>query len=127
MKDKLEAMELKPNMYVRTNDGFISNVNNINDKNIYNNNFLKLGIIKKSSYDIIDLIEEGDYVNGKIVISIYEQDNKYYQYGKEFITHDKMIMYGDMASVCKLENLQIKSIVTKEQFSSIEYRLGDDK
>lgn len=126
MKDKLEAMELKPNMYVRTNDGYISNVNNINDKNIYNNNFLKLGIIKKSSYDIIDLIEEGDYVNGKIVISIYEQDNKYYQYGKEFITHDKMIMYGDMASVCKLENLQIKSIVTKEQFSSIEYRLGDE-
>lgn len=122
MKDKLE-----PNMYVRTNDGYISNVNNINDKNIYNNNFLKLGIIKKSSYDIIDLIEVGDYVNGKIVISIYEQDNKYYQYGKEFITHDKMIMYGDMASVCKLENLQIKSIVTKEQFSSIEYRLGDNK
>lgn len=120
-------MKLEPNMYVRTNDGFISNVNNINDKNIYNNNFLKLGIIKKSSYDIIDLIEEGDYVNGKIVISIYEQDNKYYQYGKEFITHDKMIMYGDMASVCKLENLQIKSIVTKEQFSSMAYKLGDDK
>lgn len=78
-----------------------------------------------ASYNIIDLIKVGDYVNGKIVISIYEQDNKYYQNGKEFITHDKMIMYGDMACVCKLENLQINSIVTKEQFDSMKYVVGD--
>ena len=81
--------------------------------------------ILKSSFNPIDLIKVGDYVNGKIVISIYEQDNKYYQNGKEFITHDKMIMYGDMACVCKLENLQINSIVTKEQFDSMKYVVGD--
>lgn len=125
-------LELKENMYVRTKDGIIDKILKLNKsyvKGVSQKDELyayDIDNIVKASYDIIDLIEEGDYVNGKIVISIYEQDNKYYQYGKEFITHDKMIMYGDMASVCKLENLQIKSIVTKEMYSSVEYRVETD-
>ena len=119
MKDKLEAMELKPNMYVRTNDGYISNVNNINDKNIYNNNFLKLGIIKKSSYDIIDLIEVGDYVNGLKVTLINEPSmaNCY-----------KRIVYAENREGYLIETFteqDIKSIVTHEQMEQMAYKVGD--
>jgi len=63
--------------------------------------------IIKSSPNIIDLIEVGDYVNGEKVTSI--QDNwlgfgNYDYYRQEY---------------------EIKSIVTKEQFESMEYKVGD--
>lgn len=131
MKDKLEAMELKPNMYVRTNDGYISNVNNINDKNIYNNNFLKLGIIKKSSYDIIDLIEEDDLIKCQ-----FGEQTLILQVGARYTTSylENGFVKGVFTPDNEFWSLEVlveedilQSIVTKEQFSSIEYRLGDDK
>lgn len=63
-----------------------------------------------ASHNPIDLIEVGDYVNGLRVYGVTE-------YGLE------VYMFGD----CKetLHENEIETIVTKEQFKSMEYRLGD--
>ena len=59
----------------------------------------------KSSPNIIDLIEVGDYVNGERVINVDSI---------EVYTKDGMYLNED-----------IKSIVTKERFSQKEYRIGE--
>lgn len=117
MKDKLE-----PNMYVRTKWGYICKIININD---FREPSMKYGVeasylkdimfigdddISKASHNIIDLIEIGDYVNGWKVL--------YWTDGTKII---------DDGYATNLDKIDIKSIVTKEMFSSMEYRLGDDK
>ena len=71
--------------------------------------FNKLAIIDdvdlskiKSSPRIIDLIEVGDYVNG------------------EKVTNINGILY--VKNIGALEEINIKSIVTKEQFEAMEYK-----
>ena len=59
-----------------------------------------------ASHNIIDLIEKGDYVNG------YEVTSK-----------DKFLGFGNH-DWYMLDN-EIKSIVTKEQFESMSYKVGD--
>lgn len=67
--------------------------------------------ILKSSPNIIDLIEVGDYVNGKLVEDIFNRTN----YADKSI---KLKGSGDY-----WYNEHIKSIVTKEQFKNIEYEV----
>lgn len=110
-------MKLKEGMYVRTKDGFIDKV--INDyKDSCNNpncnckhvscehNYYYEENIIKASYNLIDLIEPGDYVNGY----------------KVKITNPYMIVL-DNYNFKAIENKDIKSIVTKEQFSSVKYEV----
>ena len=70
--------------------------------------------IVNHSKNIIDLIEIGDYVNGfkvdvdfltiELVINVYyEDDDKEWQ---------------------NIKDIEIKSIVTKQQFQAIEYKIG---
>lgn len=127
MKDKLE-----PNMYVRTKWGYICKIININD---FREPSMKYGVeanylkdvmfigdddIQKASHNIIDLLEVGDYVNGYIV----EEIKRGYD-GKIWIDngtrgHDE----GGEYTIWK-RNEDIKSIVTKEQFSQMEYKVGE--
>ena len=125
MKDKLE-----PNMYVRTKWGYICKIININD---FREPSMKYGVeasylkdimfigdddISKASHNIIDIVQVGDYVNGERVIGF---GASYYDGGtieRTSLTLDKTVTCLDS---------EIKSIVTKEMFSSMEYRLGDDK
>jgi hypothetical protein len=69
----------------------------------------------KHSENIIDLIEVGDYVNGYRVVSVYN-------YGIYI-----EIPFIDQESIGCNEDLirieEIKSIVTKEQFESMEYKV----
>ena len=67
--------------------------------------------IVKHSKNIIDLIEVGDYVNESKVNSVEDIKNG-------FITTE----FCEHLSVTRL-GYEIKSIVTKEQFKNIEYRL----
>jgi hypothetical protein len=69
--------------------------------------------IVKSSPNIIDLIEVGDYVNGKKVVDKWEEPN-WYGY---FI---KLEGEETIPTIRKIE-----SIVTKEQFESMEYRIEE--
>ena len=74
--------ELEVGMYVRTNGGYICKLININDfrepgmKYGIEANYLKDIVfigdedISKASYNIIDLIKVGDYVNGYKVLEI---------------------------------------------------------
>ena len=66
----------------------------------------------KSSPNIIDLIEVGDYVNG---YRVAENNGLGY-----FI-----ILKNGKSKWLSLKGLVIKSIVTKEQFSSMEYKVGE--
>lgn len=79
----------------------------------YNNCYsvAKSKIIKHSK-NIIDLIEEeGDYVNGEKIIEILDKNETYN--GKKLVCSIRT-NFGEE---------DIKSIVTKEQFKSVEYEV----
>ena len=75
----------------------------------------------KSSPNIIDLIEVGDYVNGSRVEEIEEYNEEKYLYLEEMEYSNANQDYINV--YCKQE--YIKSIVTHEQFSQMEYRIGE--
>lgn len=81
----------------------------------YRNN-CTINQVIKSSPNIIDLIEVGDYVNGEKVFGFgkFEYDD-----GTEEITSLTL----DKTISCLPEN--IKSIVTKEQFENCMYKVGE--
>ena len=76
-------------------------------------------MIVKSSPNIIDLIEVGDYVNGKKVVDkqYHYTDKDNYDIGEWCIFYENVAL-GDY-------QYNIKSIVTKEQFESMEYKIGE--
>ena len=107
---------MKSGDYVRTNDGVIGKITKIVTDHIfyvqfYNNEPWKTDVeeagIIKSSPNMIDLIEVGDYVNGEKVYAIGENSGDVY--------------IRDLQEFILAKN--IKSIVTKEQFEEIEYKL----
>ena len=79
--------------------------------------------IIKASYNIIDILEKGDYVNGSKVIdiSIIGKDKEKWVWVEQ--TEDNDNKYGD--DYVGYNNEQIKSIVTKEQMEQIAYKVGD--
>lgn len=91
-------------------EGFYEFDNIIMDESSAVREKLFVDIVEKSSPNIIDLIEVGDYVNGEEVKEKFNyllgfecgQDGEYYRDEKD-----------------------IKSIVTKEQFKSMEYMIKE--
>lgn len=73
--------------------------------------------IKNHSKNIIDLIEVGDYVNGNEVITVYGYDED----GNDKDGLGICEVDDDYAYYTYLENININSIVTKEQYKSVEY------
>lgn len=111
-------LELKENMYVRTKDGEIHKIKSINDEYIeYENGFgipyeLKEYIVK-ASYNIIDILEVGDYVNGSPICS-FKTDEK-----------DRIWIYTDSNYKCGYLENEIKTIVTHEQMEQMAYKIGE--
>lgn len=118
-------MKLEVGMYVRTKDGRISKMTRIKidielkstfycfEENTIHRNYEECElneIVLKASYNIIDLIEVGDYVNGLKVIDIVENDIYISDYYAE-----------SYIGIVKVKDL--KSIVTKEQMEQMEYRI----
>ena len=92
--------EIEIGEYVRSSLGSIGKITRIEDEIfLYEDNTLitLIGKVVKHSKNIIDLIQVGDYVNGKKI-------------------NDKLNLKYVHESI-------IKSIVTKEQFESIEYKI----
>ena len=138
--------ELEVGMYVRTTYGRIYKIKKVETKKVYYScNPLELQwqdrefvysesgmesetAISKASNNIIDLIEVGDYVNGWRVNRVEkEEDGTLLTVGTitsfvsrnekdPYLTQD----YREADKMCK-----IKSIVTKEQFDSMKYVVGD--
>ena len=117
-------MKLEVGQFVRLKSGYICKIININDfrepnmKYGVEANYLKdvmfIGDddVVKASYNIIDILEVGDYVNGS-PICLFKTDEK----DRIWIYTDSNYKYG------YLEN-EIKSIVTKEQFEQMLYKVG---
>ena len=123
MEDKIEVNE-----YVRTNNKGIKRIDRI-DNNKTVNKYLyftgiedfegkEYGIIKTTEIvkhrKKIDLIEVGDFVNGMKILHI--EDNKLYvELNNEFEEFTGF-----------LENKDIKTILTKEQFEANCYKVGGE-
>lgn len=73
--------------------------------------------IVKHSKNIIDLIVKGDYVNGQKVIDVIDG----------FVNGTMEIELSNHRKIYRTHIEDIKSIVTKEQFESIEYKVEEDK
>ena len=106
--------EIKVGEYVRTFNGLIGKVVQLTDSGnytirIYNGaEYVVRAVITKHSKNIIDLIEVGDYVNGKRIHKINKGSNYCYLY------------YGN----CKtFIDYQIKTILTKEQYTQNCYKI----
>jgi hypothetical protein len=124
---------LNVQMYVRTKEGYIakllhygynegisgkshlfdSQIRDISDLVYENDNFLwdkeLKEYVKNYSYDILDLIEVGDYVNGK----------KVYSLGLTIGILNTINFEDGTFTIAE----DIKSIVTKEQFENMEYKI----
>ena len=126
-------MKLEVGQFARLKSGYICKIININDfrepnmKYGVEANYLKdvmfIGDddVVKASYNIIEILEEGDYVNGSKVIdiSIIGKDKEKWAWVEQMEDTDNK--YGD--DYVGYNNEQIKSIVTKEQFESMKYSL----
>lgn len=113
-------MKLEVGMYVRTNLGQIGKLKEINPY------YLKIEIKKslfytfevedavKASYNITDILEVGDYVNGDNVIKIF---------------NPMFLSIGELPYIItingKYEEQEIETIVTKEQMEQIAYKVGE--
>lgn len=72
-----------------------------------------------ASFNIIDLIKEGDYVNGQEVYYDEELDFLYVQ----SFDSDGNFYQTSITKQSFIDN--IKSIVTKEQFEQMSYKVGE--
>lgn len=118
MKDEIKVGE-----YIRTYAGIIDKVDSLYEKidntiHLENQKWFDTKNIKKHSSNIIDLIEQGDYVNG-IKTFLIEKAIGYGDKGQEGILINKI--YTNCKFIPKDD---IKSIVTKEQFKSVEYEVS---
>lgn len=96
-------MTLEVGMYVRTERGKIWLVESTKAIDGHKRR------IVNADYDILKLIRVGDYVNG-------------YEVYKIFLTDAVLVKNKDYPLICRSE---IKSIVTKEQFEQIQYKVGE--
>ena len=110
---------MKVGDYVRTKNGNIYKIAKLgyNNETFWSDTDEGWFTIYKSSPNIIDLIEEGDYVNGSEVHTIFEPCE--YRNEKEILC---IGIGGFEGELCFL-NEDIKSIVTKEMFANAEYRV----
>ena len=104
----LEAKTVQPKMYGKHDLAYLIDV--CPRMYISDNNFIK------HDKDIKKLIEEGDYVNGYYV-------RKIANYNNELCVFD----LNTMQWIPLTEIDVFYSIVTHEQFSSIEYKVEEDK
>lgn len=108
----LKIMEVFENTILTENDG-----------SIYQGEY-GIDEIINHSYNIIDLIEVGDYVNGEKVCYLkgdindsevaHKEDVLYTEYNDE---------YGEWYGYAEDE---IETIATKEQFEAIQYKVGKE-
>lgn len=103
-------MNIEKGEYFRTKDGQISK-NNSNYAWSLSETYINDSPVIKHSKNIIDLIEIGD------IVEWWYEDNYIQDFVKDFVY--KELLDHLRNSKC---NEDIKSIVTKEQYKSVEYQ-----
>lgn len=122
----IKKPKLDFDMYVRTKNNGIKKVKALYSEAIFTDNHIRIENkdILKARYSLMELIEVGDYVNGSRVIrtncklEYYDDD---YENGVDTI-YDAIELER---SWIYFEH-EIESVVTKEQFESMEYKLEND-
>ena len=126
-------MKLEVGQFVRTKDGYISQYKYYDTTNAYmekllciplsNGTFANIEDIVKASYNIIDILEKGDYVNGSEVLYF---ESKYIE------EDDKFVPIGVITENCCMENTDswiiekdIKSVITHEQMKQMAYKVDE--
>ena len=111
----MEALSV--GMYIRTNYGIIDKILKLNKsyvKGVSQNDELyayDIDNIVKASYNIIDILKKGDYVNGHRV---------------EEIDFDDEEIFTDSEYYCGIvEFCNIKSVITHEQMEQMAYKVGE--
>lgn len=125
-------MKLEVGMYVRTPYGIdkikdiVLNGNLYEDSGLYLEKGIKLVCGKeemkslKASHNIIDLIEIGDYVNGREVVFLDDDFTKEIAiYETDLTTRD----FEGRYNFKRIKKEDIKSIVTKEQMEAMQYKV----
>ena len=118
-------MKLEVGQFARLKSGYICKIININyfrepsmkygvEAN-YLNDIMFIGDddVVKASYNIIDILEVGDYVNGNPVCIIKEDEHN-----RKWIYTDSNYKYGYLEE-------DIKSILTHEQMEQMAYKVED--
>ena len=126
-------MKLEVGMYVRTKEGitqykeYETSMGKLLCMPLMNGTFANIEDILKTSHNIIDLIEVGDYVNGYLIDYI-DTERRFLRSERPY--RENSSWYKDLEEKGKdynmclhFKNEDIKSIVTKEQFESIKYSL----
>nr|DAL31281.1 MAG TPA_asm: hypothetical protein [Caudoviricetes sp.] len=133
-------MKLEVGQFARLKSGYICKIININDfrepnmKYGVEANYLKdvmfIGDddIVKTSYNIIDVLEVGDYVNGYYVSKIWEKDEITHYLNETPIKRKEreiVIQAPSCGGIEILKNEDIKSVITHEQMEQMAYKVGD--
>lgn len=118
-------MKLEVGQFVRTKEGIIDKV--INDYNGHcanpnceykhiscAKNYYDEDTVTKASYNIIDILEVGDYVNGRKVYQVG------YNFQDDFVLKMSKSNYDDF-----IYPNEIETIVTHEQMEQMEYKVGE--
>lgn len=139
---EIEEGEICINDYVRTKSGIIAKIKNKYDeeyeergniiyeldKEVYDDIDEETSIyalpdqFKSHDKDIINLVEEGDYVNGKKIEAIIDGLIKSEGVAERVLCFE--IDFPIENGLRAYHNCDIKTIVTHEQFKSIEYKVG---
>lgn len=126
--NKADKNEIEVNEYVRTRAGHIYKITNIDENGLIYWNKIQCGwserqledIIVKHSKQIIDLVEVGDYVNGREVkhIAMFEG---FPDYPKLIFVDETHLIPDDTC-----ENDEIQTILTKESYMANCYKVGGE-
>lgn len=136
--------EIEVGEYVRTISGNIDKVDALygmieNTVHLENHKWQSIKNIVKHSPNLIDLIEVGDYVNGyrvketgiyteKEVVEIYAVCHNLKEIENKLVNKKWYILDNDyLMPLRNCKNDSIKSVITKEQMASIEYKVEEDK
>lgn len=111
-------MKLEIGQFIRTNYGNIDKILKLNESYVkgvsQKDEFYAYNIdnISKASYNIIDILEEGDYVNGcKVVKNTLKNGGNI------------VIVQGGNC----FTNKEIKSVITHEQMGQMAYKVDNNK
>ena len=125
-------MKLEVGQFARLKSGYIVKILNVKDAWIETDTRFIVRTFPqdfaKISYNILDILEVGDYVNGYYVSKIWEKDEITHYLNETPIKRKEreiVIQAPSYGGIEILKNKDIKSVVTHEQMEQMEYKVGE--
>lgn len=122
-------LELKENMYYRTYSGFINkiiSIKNFNEREYLLNGFyINKDTIKKTSYNIIDILECGDIIKLFMEDDIDGEDTNIFELIAINYNDNEIGVFNSDFQIefFPIENL--RGILTHEQLEQMAYKVGE--